>query len=312
MKDDFNVSVVIPVYNAQEYLTIAIKSLDSINEVNEIILVDDGSTDSSLLLCEKFSAENDKIKVLQHHDKKNKGAAASRNLGISHAKSEFISFLDADDYYLPHRFENDKKLFRLYEDAEGVYGCSQEKFESEKSAELFFTTRDTVITAMTEFIAPENLFKSLIFGGHGEFHTSTITLKKTVFYKAGFFNEKIRYVEDTELWLKLSLKCRLYCGNISEPQSIRLVHENNSIHQFEKIAPFRSLMYQELFSWCIKESFPFQIKNDLFNALHQYSYGENYSVKMLFFEQLKKNMRLIFTSFFIKKTHQLFFTILKA
>jgi glycosyltransferase involved in cell wall biosynthesis len=309
---DFKVSVVIPVYNAEEYLKRAVKSLVSISEINEIILVDDGSTDSSFLLCNKLSSDNDKIKVLQHHDQHNKGAAASRNLGIRHAKSEFISFLDADDYYLPHRFENDKKIFGHYEDAEGVYGCSQEKFESEKAADYFFSTRDRVITAMTEIIAPENLFKSLIFGGYGEFHTSTITLKKSAFYKVGFFNEKIRYVEDTELWLKLSLKCRLYCGNISEPQSIRVVHENNSIHQFQKIAPYRSLMYQELFIWCINESFPFNIKNDLFNALYRYSYGENYSVKRLFFEQAKKNIRLIFTSFFIKKIHQLFFTGIKA
>ena len=312
MKKDFNVSVVIPVYNAEYYLNRAVKSLVSISEVNEIILVDDGSTDSSILLCNKLSAENDKIKVLQHHNQKNKGAAASRNLGIRYANSNYISFLDADDYYLPHRFENDKKIFSLYDDADGVYGCNQEKFESEKAAELFFTTRDEVITAMSEIIPPENLFKSLIFGGKGEFHTSTITLRKSAFYKAGFFNEKIRYVEDTELWLKLSLKCRLYCGNISDPQAIRIVHENNSIHQFQKIVPYRKLMYQELFKWCITESFPFHIKNDLFNALHRYSYGDNYSVKTLFFEQVKTNTRLIFTSFFIKKIHQLFFTISKA
>jgi glycosyltransferase involved in cell wall biosynthesis len=302
-----SVSVVIPVYNAQEYLRTAVESLYSIEEVNEILLVEDGSTDSSLLLCKTLSVENDKIKVLQHHDQKNKGAAASRNFGIRHSKSDYISFLDADDYYLPHRFKNDKKIFSLYEDADGVYGCSEEKFESDKAAELFFMNRDRVITAMTEIIPPENLFKSLIFGGNGEFHTSTITLRKSAFYKAGFFNEKIRYVEDTEMWLRLSLKCRLYCGTISEPQAIRVVHENNSIHQLNKIAPFRALMYQELFSWGITESFPFHVMNDLFNALHRFSYGENYSVKILFLKQVKKNMKILFTTFFFKKIHQLFF-----
>lgn len=302
----YRVSVVIPVYNGATFVETAVRSVVDLAEAGEVLLVDDGSTDNSLAVCHQLAEQYSKVCVLQHANGKNQGAAASRNLGIINAGCEFVSFLDADDYYLPNRFTKEQEVFAQHPDADGVYGCNEEVFENEKAKELYLANRSSIYTTITEQVEPERLFKCLIFGGYGEFHTSTITLRKHAFEKAGLFNTDIRYVEDTELWLKLSLKCRLYPGSIDEPQTVRIVHENNSIHALDKIKPYKDLMYQVLFDWALKEPLPFSVKNDFFNALHWYVKGNSYPVKQLFWEQVKRNPSMIASLFFSKKIKQLY------
>lgn len=301
------VSVVIPVYNAATFVEKAVLSVADLAEAGEVLLIDDGSTDNSLAVCHQLAERYSKVRVLQHANGKNQGAAASRNLGITNARCEFVSFLDADDYYLPNRFVREQEVFQQHPDADAVYGCNQEVFETEKAKELYLAQRSSIYTTITEKVEPERLFKCLIFGGYGEFHTSTITLRKRAFEKAGLFNTSIRYVEDTELWLKLALKCRLYPGSIDEPQTVRIVHENNSIHALDKIKPYKDLMYQVLFDWALKEPLEFGIKNDFFNALHWYAKGNDYPVKKLFWEQVKRNPSMIASLFFVKKIKQIYF-----
>ena len=106
------ISVIIPVYNSEMYIQKAIESVLEQPEDIEIVIVDDGSTDSSLAICKNMGSKIERIKVFQHPDKKNHGRSASRNLGIENSKGKFIAFLDADDYYLPNRFVNDLKLLK--------------------------------------------------------------------------------------------------------------------------------------------------------------------------------------------------------
>ena len=116
-----------PVYNAGAFLEKAVNSALSLEEVEEILLIEDGSTDDSLELCKKLSSENSKIKLYQHSDKGNHGAGASRNLGLENASQEFIAFLDADDYYLPNRFDAEKEHFKNQK-IEGVFGAIGKEF----------------------------------------------------------------------------------------------------------------------------------------------------------------------------------------
>lgn len=98
------VSVVIPIFNCGKYLETAISALLSQTYKDvEIILVDDGSTDNSLELCNRFAAENDTITVI--HKDKSEGAGPARNSGIAVASGEYIMFLDADDRYAPNLVE---------------------------------------------------------------------------------------------------------------------------------------------------------------------------------------------------------------
>jgi glycosyltransferase involved in cell wall biosynthesis len=302
---EFNVSVVVPVYNASRYVKRAVESAIQIDDVKELILIDDGSTDNSFEICQQLELKHAKVTLLHHPGRINLGAAASRNLGIQNSKYDFIAFLDADDYYLPNRFESDKKIFSKFPDADGSYGCNLELFQSERAKELYFAKRSSELTAVTETILPEKLYRCILFGGFGEFHTSTITLKKRVFEKTGLFNTNIRYVEDTELWLKLAVSCRLYTGNIIEPQSVRIVHEENSIHEWDKIKPFKDLMHQSVFDWVLTQPVEFSVMNDFFTSLF-YHFRDRYKTAgHLLWKQLLRNPALIFSSFFYKKLHLL-------
>ncbi len=89
------ISVIIPIYNSEQYLENCLESIVNQSYENlEIILVNDGSTDKSLSICEKY-AENDKRIVVLN--KENGGQASARNLGLNYAKGDYIAFLDSDD-----------------------------------------------------------------------------------------------------------------------------------------------------------------------------------------------------------------------
>lgn len=93
---EIKVSVILPVFNVGNYLEQCLKSIleQSLKEI-EIICVDDGSTDNSLDILTAYQREDRRIKIIRQE---NKGAGAARNVGLSIAQGQFISFLDADDY----------------------------------------------------------------------------------------------------------------------------------------------------------------------------------------------------------------------
>lgn len=94
--NDFMVSVIVPIYNAERYLQKCIDSILSQTYSNyEIILVNDGSYDRSALICDEYSSKYDRVRVIH---KKNGGLSDARNCGISAATGDFIMFVDSDDY----------------------------------------------------------------------------------------------------------------------------------------------------------------------------------------------------------------------
>ena len=101
------ISVIIPVYNVEKYLDKCIMSVINQSYKNlEIIIVDDGSTDNSRVLCDKYAKIDNRIKVFH---KKNGGLSDARNFGLKHATGEFIAFLDSDDWV-------DKDLYKILYD----------------------------------------------------------------------------------------------------------------------------------------------------------------------------------------------------
>lgn len=92
----YKISIIVPVYNAEKYLDKCIKSLmnQTLKEI-EIILVNDGSIDESLSICEEYAKKDNKIKIL---NKVNEGVSSARNLGMKNAIGEYILFVDADDW----------------------------------------------------------------------------------------------------------------------------------------------------------------------------------------------------------------------
>ncbi len=95
------ISVVVPVYNAEQYVADTLKSVLAQTYQNfEILIVDDGATDRSLEICRQFTDQ--RIKIIQQS---NRGLPGARNTGIRHAQGEYITLLDADDLWVPEKLE---------------------------------------------------------------------------------------------------------------------------------------------------------------------------------------------------------------
>ena len=102
-------SIIVPIYNTAKYLPQCLNSIINQAQHNlEIILVDDGSTDDSGRIADKYAKIDQRIKVIHQ---KNQGQSAARNIGIAKASGEFISFIDSDDYIKPNFI---KTLLELY------------------------------------------------------------------------------------------------------------------------------------------------------------------------------------------------------
>lgn len=97
------ISIVVPIYDVEDYLEDCIESIlaSSFKDI-EIFLIDDGSTDKSGEICDIFCLKDHRCQVIH---KKNEGLSATRNLGLSLAKTEYISFIDGDDYIHPQMLE---------------------------------------------------------------------------------------------------------------------------------------------------------------------------------------------------------------
>ena len=94
--EKFQISIIIPVYNVEKYVRQCIESIINQTYKNiQIILVDDGSTDTSGLICDEYASIDDRIEVIH---KKNGGLVTARKIGLQKAKGEYIGFVDGDDY----------------------------------------------------------------------------------------------------------------------------------------------------------------------------------------------------------------------
>lgn len=134
------ISVIVPVYNAENYLDNCIQSiLEQTIECYELILVDDGSTDKSGVICDTWAIDDERIKVIHT---KNSGAAAARNEGVKAATGNYVTFVDADDtittdyleylYRLLCEYKTDIAIGgyeKIYpdEDGEKLYSINKEK-----------------------------------------------------------------------------------------------------------------------------------------------------------------------------------------
>lgn len=258
------VSVIIPVYNAEEYLEKAVESALQFEEVTEVILVEDGSPDASLERAGELQQKHpDRVRLFQHPQGKNLGAGPSRNLGLEKAQGKFIAFLDADDFYLPGRFDQERKIFSQQQHVDGVYGAIGVHYYSDEAKRIFceqtglaLNDADSYLTTVRRAFPPEELFAALWGVGiknEGYFSLDAFTLKKSALDKYQLrFNSTLRLHQDTEFLCRCAYFCCLMPGSIHAPVSVRGVHEENrmiSRKKPEQIAMNRFLFYDVVYCW---------------------------------------------------------------
>lgn len=220
------VSVIVPVFNAGKYVAEAVSSIANQEHVHEIVLVEDGSTDKSLLVCEQLVETHRNVRLFTHPNGENRGAGASRNLGVNHARSDLIAFLDADDICLPERFGPPLKELRENPELDGVYEAIGTMFENEAAKENWKSLGWGNLTTIRKALQPEELFYYLVTWEAGHFSLNGLLVRKETFLKAGGFNESLKIGEDTDLSIKLSAVGRLAPGRLTVPVALRRVRED--------------------------------------------------------------------------------------
>lgn len=211
------ISVIIPFFNAKKFIIIAIHSVIRQELVSEVIVIYDGCPNISFSDVNNLLKGQNKVILIHHKEFTNQGPSASRNLGIQKASNNWITFLDADDYFLPNRFNEFNILVNSSKDFDGLYEPVQ-----------YFNGSDKIYGVRNE-IPSDKLFHFLIRGTYGHFHTNGLIVKKDLLLKAGLFNETLKLHQDSELWLKLGFYGSLVSGNINVPVSMVRVHGGNRI-----------------------------------------------------------------------------------
>ena len=174
------VSVVVPIYNTEKYLR---NCLDSIiaqtNQNLEILLVDDGSTDSSGKICDDYASNAKKDKRIKVIHQKNTGLSSARNTGINHSSGEYLTFVDSDDYIATQMIE--KMLQAINESHAEIAVCSfMETYPNDKTTHFnnhhyprkLLSTKDALESMLSEKgfmvsatmkLYPRSFFKNVSF-----------------------------------------------------------------------------------------------------------------------------------------------------
>lgn len=227
------VSVIIPFLNAELFLNDTIQSVVNQNYTDwELILINDGSTDKSIkVINEWVDRFPDKIFVYSHDNSVNKGAAASRNLGVSKAKGKLLAFLDADDLWLPDYLSVQITLFDKMPEVTVI--CEATKYwyswNNPQSKDKIINVGAPVDTVYN----PPELARRLYPLGEGDSFCTCALMIYTERLKAlGGFNDTFtgtnQLFEDQVLFLKICLHERVYlssnCNNIYRQRPNSLMH----------------------------------------------------------------------------------------
>jgi glycosyltransferase involved in cell wall biosynthesis len=255
------ISIIIPVYNAEKYVTNAVESALQFEEVWEVILIEDNSPDNALQVCQQLAEKYNKVRLFQHPDKNNHGPGESRNLGIVKSTGDFIAFLDADDYYLPNRFDAEKELFKEPK-VEGVYGALGVQYYTQKAKKQYYRIFKNRLTTVYRKYHPKDVLPGQLnmLGSFGLFTLDALTVRKeAMLSKANpLFKPHLSYHEDTEFLIRLSYYLDLYPGILDQAIAMRGVHENNRITKVDtkKINPAstRILLWKEIDEWAVNEN----------------------------------------------------------
>lgn len=182
-------SIVVPIYNAEKYLRSCIESIRTQTFQDfELILVDDGSKDSSALICDEYSAIDDRIKV---YHKENGGQLHTRQFGIEHSCGEWILFADSDDLFESNLIEIVNDTIEKYNCDGVVFGFRQ--FDDDDGSTLYLKQAAEKVTVVED---KTELFRLLMIGsGYNAMWSKAI--KKSCFQQQDYAElYNIRVAED--------------------------------------------------------------------------------------------------------------------
>ncbi|MCP4937426.1 MAG: glycosyltransferase family 2 protein [bacterium] len=212
LKPKQTISVIIPVHNGQKYLAEAIQTvLCQTRSADEILVVDDGSTDDSAKIAASFGSP---VQVLQQP---NLGPASARNLGVKQAQGNLLAFLDADDLWSPEKLAAQEQILAKAPDCAAVLGQVENFISPELDAAQQLTLKESVTRT-------------------GVHHIGALLIRRAAFLQIGYFDTQWRHGEFIAWWAaakrvelnyqimpQLMLRRRLHTSNLTrrEPEGRR-------------------------------------------------------------------------------------------
>lgn len=216
MPSQESISVIIPVYNAEKYLADAVESvLQQTVQPAEIILVDDGSTDSSVEVAEKFIPHVILIR------QKNKGISGARNTGIRHSKGDILAFIDNDDIWPPDHIEKLSALLQERKELHMAFGYVQQFISGDVKSTSGRIPEGQEI--MRGYVAGASLTKKEVFEDVGLFDENLILAEYVDWFarakEAGYLHDITEHIV---------LKRRIHTHNIG-------IQKRAHIHDYTKV-----------------------------------------------------------------------------
>ena len=186
------ISVIIPMYNSASTIENTIKSVleQSYREEIEIIVINDGSKDNCEKKIENIILNNNTNRIIKLINKQNGGVSSARNIGIRESKGEYLAFLDSDDTWHPQKIELILEIF---------------KNNSIKFLGHSYTLENNFNKVYQVIKTYKVSFTKLLLRNFAV--TPSIVIKRDI---CEYFNEDMNYTEDHELWLRISLKHKVY------------------------------------------------------------------------------------------------------
>lgn len=226
---DNKISAVIPTYNRSHTITGAIKSIqDQSYQVDEIIIVDDASTDDTRQTIR--SIDDDRIRYFCLEQ--NKGAAGARNYGVSQARHGLIAFLDSDDTWHSDKIEKQIKLYQDDTSLRLIYTAYERIYDSSRQIYPDLSGNTQLDGDMLSQILYENTVG-----------TPTILIEKSLFEEIGGFDEGLRSLEDWDLVIRAAKRTRF--GFVPEALVDALYMNDGVTANMDQYFKSRCLMMQK-------------------------------------------------------------------
>jgi len=191
------VSVIIPAYNAQDYIK---KALDSVLAQSyphfEVLIVNDGSTDNTETIIDTY--HDPRVRLIPQS---NGGLSNARNTGIKNAQGYYLAFLDADDYWIPEKLEKQIEVLKHHPE---VSFCSIQTRVETPEGEFINTW---LCPELKSSILHTIFFQNAAIAGSGSSVMLTAELQK----QAGFFDESLHSLEDIDMWMRYAAIAKYCC-----------------------------------------------------------------------------------------------------
>lgn len=241
------VSVIIPVYNGTNYLREAIDSVLAQTYTHyEILVVDDGSTDRTWEVIQSYGTRVRGIR------KENGGVASALNCGIREAEGKYIAWLSHDDLFLPEKLGHQIKFLETFKESKACY----------TDYHVIDLGGNPLSEVTTPWYPPTQVLRVLF--GDMYINGSTMLIERVCFDHVGLFSEELKYVQDVEMWMRLSRRFNI--GRLPEKQIKQRSHPAQGSVSFKPAHRHETKeLYERFFrEWGVGVIFP-----ELAQELHE-------------------------------------------